>query len=178
MKKLAILFTVVLAAVSANGQKVKVGADPAVDASKYKTYAWSKPMPPGNPFVQQTIIQSVEEALAAKGLRKVEDQPDITVAFYAATDSNIQIGYPSWSGAMGSTLATGIGVDSQSWVVAKGMLVVDIADAATKGTVWRGSATQTLEHGPSGNPIKDAKMVEKPIRKAVEKMFKQYPRPK
>ena len=43
--------------------------------------------------------------------------------------------------------------------------------------VWRGSATQTLEQGPSGNPMKDAKTVEKPIRKAVEKMFKQYPRP-
>jgi hypothetical protein len=55
--------------------------------------------------------------------------------------------------------------------------VVDVADAATKSTVWRGTATQALEHGPSGNPMKDAKTVEKPIKKAVEKMFKQYPRP-
>jgi len=57
------------------------------------------------------------------------------------------------------------------------MLVLDIADAATKSTVWRGSATQTLDHGPTGDPMKDAKTVEKPIKKAVEKMFKQYPRP-
>lgn len=177
MKTLFILLLIVFGALSVNAQKVKVGADPAVDVSKYKTYAWSKPMPPGNPFVQQTIIQSVEQALAAKGLTKVEDHPDITVAFYAATDTDIQIGYPSWSNAMGSALSTGIGVDSQSWLVSKGMLVVDIADAGTKSTVWRGSATQTLEHGPSGNPMKDAKTVEKPIRKAVEKMFKQYPRP-
>jgi hypothetical protein len=177
MKKLCMLLLIVVGAISVHGQKVKVGADPAVDVSKYKTYAWSKPMPPGNPFVQQTIIQSVEQALAARGLTKVEDRPDVTVAYYAATDSNLQIGYPSWSTAMGSALSTGIGVDSQSWMVSKGMLVVDIADAATKSTVWRGSATQTLEHGPSGNPTKDAKMVEKPIRKAVEKMFKQYPRP-
>ena len=177
MKTLFVALLIVIGTVSVNAQKVKVGADPAVDASKYKTYAWSKPLPPGNPFVQQTIIQSIEQALAAKGLTKVEENPDITIAFYAAANGDIQIGYPSWANAMGSALSTGIAVDSQSWVVSKGMLVVDIADAGTKSTVWRGSATQSLEHGPTGNPMKDARTVEKPIRKAVEKMFKQYPRP-
>lgn len=177
MKTLLITLLIAFGAMSVNAQKVKVGADPAVNLSKYKTYAWSKPLPPGNPFVQQTIVQSVEQALAAKGLTKVEENPDITIAYYAAANGNIQIGYPSWANAMGSAVSTGIGVDSQSWVVSKGMLVVDIADAATKSTVWRGSATQSLEHGPTGDPMKDAKTVEKPIRKAVEKMFKQYPRP-
>ena len=177
MRRVIIALVVAAGAVSVNAQKVKVGADPAADLAKYKTYAWAKPMPPGNPFVQQTIIQSVEQNLAAKGLRKVEENPDISVAFFAATNSDLQISYPVWSNAMGTALSTGIGVDSQTWVVSKGMLVVDIADAGTKSTVWRGSATQTLEHGPSGNPMKDAKTVEKPIRKAVEKMFKQYPRP-
>ena len=177
MKTLAVLLLIVAGAISVSAQKVKVGSDPAADLSKYKTYAWSKPFPPGNPFVQQTIIDAVDQALAAKGLRKVEDQPEITVAYFAATNTDLQISYPSWANAMGSALSTGIGVDSQSWLVSKGMLVVDIADAGTKSTIWRGSATQTLEHGPSGNPMKDAKTVEKPIRKAVEKMFKKYPRP-
>lgn len=177
MKTVFISLLIVIGSVSINAQKVKVGADPAVDVSKYKTYAWSKPLPPGNPFVQQTIIQSVDQALAAKGLTKVEENGDITVAYYAAANADIQIGYPSWANSMGSALSTGIGVDSQSWMVSKGMLVVDIADARTKNTVWRGVATQTLDHGPSGDPMKDAKTVEKPIRKSVEKMFKQYPRP-
>jgi len=177
MKRLLlILLLMVAGAASVKAQKVKVGAAPGVDVSRYKTYAWAKPNPPGNPFVQQTIIQSVEQALAAKGLTRVEENPEITVAFYAATDASIQIGYPNWSNAMGSAVSTGIGVASQSWMVSKGMLVIDIADAGTKSTVWRGSATHTLEHGPSGNPMKDAKTVEKPIRKAVEKMFKQFPR--
>jgi hypothetical protein len=177
MRTLFIALLVVIGTVSVNAQKVKVGADPAVDVSKYKTYAWSKPLPPGNPFVQQTIIQSIEQALAAKGLTKVEEKPDIMIAYYAAANGNLQIGYPSWSNSMGSAVSTGIAVDSQTWVVSKGMLVVDIADAASKATVWRGSATQTLDNPPSGNPMKDAKTVEKPIKKAVEKMFKQYPRP-
>lgn len=177
MNRLTIVMLLLVTAVSVSAQKVKVGADPAVDVAKYKTYAWAKPLPPGNPFVQQTIVQSVDQALAAKGLTKVNDKPDVTITYYAATDSNLQIGYPSWSNAMGSSPSTGIAVDSQSWSVSKGMLVVDIADAATKSTIWRGTATQTLEHGPTGDPMKDAKSVEKPIRKAVEKMFKQYPRP-
>jgi len=177
MKKLFILLLIAVGAVSVSAQKVKVGANPAVDISKYKTYAWSKPLPPGNPFVQHTIIQSVEQALAAKGLTKVEENPDVTVTYYAAANGSIQIGNPSWSNAMGSALSTGIAVDSQSWVVSKGMLIIDIADAGTKSTVWRGSATETLANGPTGNPMKDAKTVEKPIKKSVEKMFKQYPRP-
>ena len=54
------------------------------------------------------------------------------------------------------------------------MLTV-IIDARTKDGVWRGAATQTLDNGPSGDRAKDAKMVEKPINKAVQKMFKQFP---
>ncbi len=175
MKTTAILLLIISGAISVGAQKVKVSADPSVDLSKYRTYAWSQPFPPGNPFVQQTIISAVGEALAAKGLRKVEDQPEITVAYFAATNTDIQISYPSWSNAMGSASSTGIGVNSQSWPVSKGVLVIDIADASTRSTIWRGSASRTLEHGPSGNPMKDAKTVEKPIRKAVEKMFKRYP---
>jgi len=175
VKTTAILLLIISGAISVGAQKVKVSADPSVELSKYRTYAWSQPFPPGNPFVQQTIISAVGEALAAKGLRKVEDQPEITVAYFAATNTDIQISYPSWSNAMGSASSSGIGVKSQSWPVSKGMLVIDIADASTRSTIWRGSASQTLEHGPSGNPMKDAKTVEKPIRKAVEKMFKRYP---
>ena len=178
MKTTAIPLLIISAAISVGAQKVKVSADPSVNLSKYRTYAWSQPFLPGNPFVQQTIISAVGEALAAKGLRKVEDQPEITVAYFAATNTDIQISYPSWSNAMGSASSTGIGVNSQSWpVLSKGMLVIDIADASTKSTIWRGSASQTLERGPSRNPVKDAKTVERPIRRAVEKMFKQYPHP-
>jgi hypothetical protein len=183
MKRLVfILFTVVLltivCVVTAHAQKVTVEADPGIDVSKYKTYAWAKPLPPGNPYIQKSIIDGLEQALASKGLTKVEENAEVTLTYYAATNTDIQISHPSWSHAMGSALGTGIAVSGQSWPVTKGMLVVDIADAGTKGTVWRGSATQTLEHGPTGDPRKDAKSVEKPIRKAIEKMFKKFPRAK
>ena len=65
--------------------------------------------------------------------------------------------------------------NAQPWPVTKGTLIVNISDAKTKNGLWRGTATQTLDNGPTGDRLRDAKTVEKPIRKAVEKMFKKFP---
>ena len=59
MKKLFIGLLIVIGAVSASAQKVKVSADPNVDVSKYKTYGWEKPMPFGNPIIMATIVDAV-----------------------------------------------------------------------------------------------------------------------
>lgn len=177
MKKVIILLVMLMGAVSAQAQKVKVGADRNIDLTKYKTYHLED-VAARNPIVKQTIIDSVEAALTAKGLTKVQNGADVTVVIFAATDSSMNISNPSWSNAMGSAGSTGIGVPSQAWLVTKGTLVVDIADARTKESVWRAQATDTLKQGPTGDMAKDAKSVDKTIRKAVEKMFKQFPHPK
>jgi len=39
----------------------------------------------------------------------------------------------------------------------------------------RGVAKHTLNRSESGNPAADAQSVEKPIKKAVGKMFEKYP---
>jgi len=177
MKNVIAFLLVLIGASIVQAQKVKVGADPSADLTKYKTYTWDKPLPPGNPIVKQTIIDSINQAMTAKGLTKVEEGGDVTVVYFAATSADIQIGYPSWSQGMGTALATGIAVGAQSWPVHKGTLVVDLVDGKSKNSVWRGTATQILKEGPTGNAAKDAKRVEQPIRKGVEKMFKQFPRP-
>jgi hypothetical protein len=176
MKKLFAILIMLIAVGVIQAQKVKVIADPAADLASYKSYQWDKPLPPGNPLVQQTVIASIEEAMAAKGLTKVSDGADVTVVYFTATNADIQIGYPSWSHTMGSGNMTGIAVGAQTWPVHKGTLVVDLVDGKTKNSVWRGYATQILKDGPSGNITKDAKKVEQPIRKSVEKMFKQFPK--
>lgn len=178
MKKLFALLILIAAAASASAQKVKVGADPNADFSKYKTYAWSDGMVAANPLVNQLILQTVDEALAAKGLKRVSQDPDVTLAAFAALNSNLHITYPTWGRSTTSATATGMSVGEQNVAVSKGSLVIDIADARTKATVWRGSATQTLSERPTGVSAKDAKNVENHIRKSVDKMFKQFPRPK
>lgn len=166
-----------LGAVAISAQKVNVGSDPGVDLTKYKTYAWSQKTASPNPIISQTIMSSVEAQLAAKGLTKVNTEPDLTVVVFGSTDSDMHVSNPSWAPSLNS-LTTGVVVGPQSFLVTKGTLVIDLEDAKTEKSVWRGQATETLEHGPTGDRARDAKMVEKPINKAVQKMFKQFPHPK
>jgi hypothetical protein len=170
------MFLILLAALSVNAQKVSVGADPGVDLTRYKTYAWTKQPPSTNPIINQIVISSVDTELAAKGLKKVETDPELTVVVFGSTESDVHVTNPSWAPSLNS-IATGVVVGSQGWIVTKGTLVVDISDTKTNNNVWRGTATETLDRGPTGDKASDAKNVEKPIRKAVKKMFKQFPHP-
>jgi len=167
---------VLMGALTANAQKVKVGAHPGADLTKYKTYSWSKGSAGANPVVQQIIVTAVDQQMAAKGLQKVEADPDLLLSAFVWTESELYVTNESWAPVFNS-LSTGVVAGPQSWPVTKGTLVVEISNAKNNDGLWRGTATDTMKHGPSGDKIKDAKTAEKPIKKAVEKMFKKYPRP-
>lgn len=175
-KLLFAILVIVVGSLSASAQKVSVGADPGVDVTKYKTYAWSRDVASPNPITREIVVSSVDSQLAAKGLKKVDTDPELTVVVFGSTESDIHVSNPSWSPSLNS-IATGVVVGPQGWLVTKGTLVVDILDTKTKNSVWRGTAIQTLDRGPTGDKAKDAKTVEKPIRNAVKKMFKQFPHP-
>ena len=177
MKTPTILLLLILGTVvSVKAQKVSVGADPAVDVSKYKSYAWSKGPASTNPVIDQLIVTNVDREMAAKGLTKVATDPELTLVAFVFTNTDIRESNPSWAPQLNS-ITTGIYTSGQSALVTKGTLVVDMSDTKTKNGVWRGTASDTLKNGPTGDKAKDAKTVEKPIRKAVEKMFKQFPKP-
>jgi hypothetical protein len=158
MKSLIVLALLLLGALTVNAQKVKVASDPACDFSKFKTYMWDNGTL-ANPLIKQYIVAAVDKEMTAKGLRKVENDADLMLTTLTATASDLTMTNPS----------------SQAWAVTKGTLVIDMSDAKTKNGVWRGVASHTLEDGPSGNAVRDAKTVEKPINKAVQKMFKKFP---
>lgn len=168
-----ILILIALLAVTVNAQKVKVSSDPAIDFSKYKTYAWDQGTL-ANPLIKQFIVMAVDRELSTKGLQKVDSNSDLILTTLTATNSDLTMTNPSWAPQLNS-IATGIPSSSQAWAVTKGTLVIDMSDARTKNGVWRGIASHTLENGPTGNPVQDAKQVEKPINKAVQKMFKKFP---
>ncbi len=178
MRKLLTLFILIASAAAVQAQKVKATTDPNVNFASYKTYAWAKPLPPGNPMIQQTIVESIEQALSTKGLTRVEDGGDLTITYFAASNTDIQIGYPVFSDKMGTSAAPNTVTSLSSYSVTKGSIVVNIVDGKTKNTVWQASATHVLKDGPSGNPVKDAERVDKPIRRSVEKMFNKFPRTK
>ncbi|HSE18147.1 MAG TPA: DUF4136 domain-containing protein [Pyrinomonadaceae bacterium] len=170
------ILIMLLGALTASAQKVSVGADPAVDVTRYKTYAWATEMVSINPIVSGIVVSSVDSQLAAKGLKKVATDPELTVVVFGSTESDIHVSNPSWAPSLNS-IATGVAVGSHSFLITKGTLVVDMLDTKTNNSVWRGQATETLERGPTGDKAKDAKTVEKPIRNAIKKMFKQFPHP-
>jgi hypothetical protein len=174
MKSLLLIFLIAICAVLAQAQKIQVGADRTVDLKKYKTYSWATGSSTANPLIQKMIMDAVDREMTLKGLTKVALNAQINLVLWAATESDLHISYPSWHPSQNS-IATGIVSGSQQWPVTKGTIVVDMLDSNTKNSVWRGQATDTLEHGPTGNMQKDAKSVEKKIKKAVEKMFKKFP---
>jgi hypothetical protein len=114
MNELIIFLLIVISAVAANAQKVKVGADPNVDLAKYKTYSWDKGVPASNPIINQMIIEAVNHEMAAKGLTRVSTKPDITIIVIAASDSALHIANPGWLNAMGSAASTGIATGTQT----------------------------------------------------------------
>lgn len=174
MKSLLAAVLIAISAAVAHGQKIQVGADRTVNLARYKTYSWASGSSTSNPLIHQMIVDAVDRAMVLKGLTKVALNAEINLVVFAATESDLHISYPSWHPSMNS-IATGVVSGSQQWPVTKGTVVVDMLDANTKNSVWRGTATDTLDHGPTGNVQKDAKSVEKKIKKAVDKMFKKFP---
>jgi hypothetical protein len=155
---------------TAFAQNVKTDYNKGTDFAQYKTFMWIKEPQTTNPLTKQRVIDDVNAALTARGLKLVTSDADLCIAAHAATKQNQTLntfydgfgGGWRWGGGFGSATTT---VDTYK----VGTLVVDIFDAKTKEAIWRGSSSDSL----SGNPEKNATN----LNKAVEKMFKDFPPP-
>jgi len=132
---------------------VKVDWVRGTDFSKCKTYAWgiSRQMTPDQ---KRTIENTIEAALNAKGLQKVEmdANPSLIVAFSGGNKPVYSIqGY------------------LKNPIVKQGTLIVQLADPQLKKAVWWGIAEDTLTDDPG-------KYVAL-IQKVISKMFEKYPPP-
>jgi hypothetical protein len=162
-------FTLVfLLATSALAQKVTTDFAKDADFRQYKTFMWIKEPKPTNPLVRQRIIDDVNAALEAKGLKLVTSDADLAIAGHAATRTERSLdtfydgfgGGWRWRGGIGSATTR-----VNTYEV--GTLVIDLFDAKTKEALWRGTSTRTL----SDDPQKNAEN----LNKAVVKLFKDFP---
>jgi Domain of unknown function (DUF4136) len=176
MRPLLILLAVLTLTNITFGQKVTIQSDKSADLSKFKTYSWSKDVRARNPIVGEMIRNAVDQELASHGFTKVESEGDLRVVFAAAIDFDEAVAYGTWGNAAGNPLQTGIPAFGQAWTVTKGMLVVDVFERSSNNSLWRALAKDSLSHGPSNDMVQDAKRVQKTVKKAVTKMFKQFPR--
>ena len=155
---------------AAVGQKTNIDCDRQANFSQYHTYMWQKSPHPGKGFWDQRIMDAVDQQLQAKGLTKVDANPDLWVVYSNSIhDQKEVVGtgynygtYWGWGGWGGPTTTT-----YSTWVTKIGTLVVELSDAKQHELLWRGSATDTIKD----NSEKNIKILDK----AVTKLFKDYP---
>jgi len=161
---LSILTLLCVFSAVAFGQSINTDYDRSANFSNYKTYAWgASPHPINDPLWNQRIMETIDGALAGKGLRKVNlaQNPDVIVVYNAGIKQNVSYEGYSMGGWWNRTASI------QQVVEREGTLVVDFADPHTKMIVWRGAASDTLSD-------KSNKNIQK-LQKAVSKMFAKYP---
>ena len=163
------------------GQDVRYNFDKNTDFSRFKSYKWVnlKDVSKLNDLVDKQIKSAIDSELAAKGLRKVEDdKADLFVGYQAAIGQEKQFtsystdwGYGGgwyrggwYGGGMGTSTTTG-----QTDTIYVGQMAVDMYDSANKDLVWRGLASKTINE--KAKPDKQ----QKNLAKAMKKLFKNYP---
>jgi len=148
-------------------QKVNVDWDRNADFSSFHTYAC-----PAQGLWNQRIVDGIDQQLAARGLSKVDKDPDLRVVYSKSLKDQKQVvgtGYGfgpgwGWGWGWGPGIST---VQYNTYITREGTLVVELANAKTPQLLWRGSATATI----SDNSEKNIKTLDK----ALSKLFKDYP---
>ena len=167
--KLINLSALILIGSAAFAQEVHFDYDRSANFGAYKTYHWVdfKPVQLGDELLDRDIKRAVDEQLAGKGLRRVDDGGDLVVGYQAGISQEKQFdnlgGWgPRWLGNWGDTRVTTSTIDI-------GKLIVGFFDPVGKQLVWRGTASKTLDL--SKDPDKNYRT----LQKAMAKLFRNYP---
>ena len=163
MKTLILGLSVALIAL---GQQISFESDPAVDFSKFKTFAIrggqlnSKNPALNGELVRKRIDFDIQKALEAKGLTFVATgRSDLNVRYTLGAARKVEAeAYPAgWRGW---------GTRVVRVPFTEGTLVLDLRDPNTQSLVWRGIAREDKS---------DASKVEGKLDDMVRKSFDKYP---
>lgn len=169
------VLALLLAACGSTGPVVDY--DNSADFSSYKTYAFisENPMirapdtPPPSPLLEGRLMRITDNALKAKGFRKIDDPEgaDFAVSFTVGARDKIRVNsypepyrpyYGGWAGRGGWGAPYyggyagygGSSVDVQQYT--EGTLAIDIYDVAEHKPVWHGIATERITDKMRRNP--------------------------
>jgi len=170
MKRLLAILAVASAISPVAAQKARVDFDHAGDFSHYQTYRWAAPPNADvlNQLMQLRVIGFVEEALAARHLKRVETGGDLLVNFQMdVRQENVYTTFADttgfgWGWGWGSTMAT-----TTTQVITLGTLTVDLVDSHRNRLVFQGVSTAPISSKPAHNT--------KRLAKAVNQIFEKYP---
>jgi hypothetical protein len=151
---------------AAFAQKIQIESDPAVDFSKFKTFAIREErLNSTNPALNSELVKKridfdIRKALEAKGLTFVATgRSDLNVRYtLGAVRKSEAEAYPAgWRG---------LGTRVVRVPYTEGTLVLDLRDPTTRSLVWRAIARE--DNG-------DASKIEGKLDDMVKKSFEKYP---
>lgn len=140
--------------------RVSTDYDRLTTFDKYKTYAWAA-QASANAALDGAVRGALDQALAAKGLKKQEGKrPDLYAVYHFTKASKADTKhYTDW-GQPGSGYYAGWAVTTQTDAAidrAKpGALVLDFVDGRRQQLVWR-SVTPQVAAGAKGDDVQRAK---------------------
>jgi Domain of unknown function (DUF4136) len=158
-------------------QKVSYDYEKTANFAAFKTYAHKEGTKVGQQLIDDRIVNAIDAQLAAKGLTKVESNPDVFVVYHMAFDKEKDIstyssgyggGYGPYGWGWGGGWSGGT-TTTQVRDILVGTLVIDIADAKKGQLAWRGIGVKEIN--TQANPEKR----DKSINEAAKKIFKNYP---
>jgi hypothetical protein len=163
-----VVLTMVLASMAV-AQKTDIDWDRSANFANFHTYMWEPSPHPAHGLWDQRIIDAVDKELQAKGLTKVDSNPDLWVVYSNSIHDQKEVIGTNYG--FGAGWGWGYWGPSQTtyntYVTKEGTLVMELADAKNKKLLWRGSATDTISDNSNKNISN--------LDKAVAKLFKNYP---
>jgi hypothetical protein len=173
------IFLTALVCISSLGHahKVRVDFNPVTHFTQYKTYSWALAADSPsdghvfpNQLMRDRITGFIEEALAARGLKRVATGGDLLVSYRVTVQEQPQFvtfsdGFaPGWGWDWG--WESGISTTTVQTFY-DGTLMIDVMDAGHKKLVFQGTSTQEISSRPEKNTQR--------LLKAVNSIFGKYP---
>jgi hypothetical protein len=152
-----------LLSTSAWAQDVTYDYDKSANFAALTSYVWANGRRVGDDLNHQRIVSAVDSQLAVKGVHKVDAvaSADLLVAYHVVVTHDVAVN--------GNRARLARWASARVEAVPVGELMVEIVNAKSRATVWRGMVSRDLD--PKASP----EQREKNLNKAVEKLFKHYP---
>jgi hypothetical protein len=169
MNRIVLALVLVWATFSAQAHKVTIDFKHTGSFAAYKTYSWAGPPEAAtNQLMAGRVVAFVEEALAAKHLRRVPSGGDLLIHFridvqeqpqFITYTDQVGFGFGwDWGSSVSTTVSTPF---------LTSILTVDMVDARQGQLVFQGVSSQSFSSRPEKNTRKFAE--------AVNRIFAKYP---
>lgn len=183
MSRVMMLGLLACVALPGFAHRIRVDFDHTTQFSRYRTYRLvsEADAPPQNALfpnqlMQERIANTIEEALAARGFKRVKTGGDLLISYRVEVTATPQFttfsdgGWPGWGWGGGCCWGAGWGTGISTTTVEtfyEGTLVVDMVDANQQKLVFQGTSTQSISSRPARNSRR--------LARAVNEIFEKYP---